>query len=69
MMLRNRYDVATFMKIMSKRGEDLKKGLHRKMSGFSLQTQSKSRPPPQKKRSSPKIEWVFSPNEDGDLIK
>ena len=31
------------MKIMSKRGEDLKKGLRRKMGGFSLQTQSKSK--------------------------
>ena len=28
---------------MSKRGEDLKKGLRRKMGGFSLQTQSKSK--------------------------
>ena len=45
-------------KIISK---DQKKGLRCKISEFSVQSVKTG-----KKRSSPKKQWVFSPNEDGD---
>ena len=35
------------------------------MSGFSVQKYGKTK----KKKSSPKNQWVFSPNEDGDQTK
>ena len=48
----------------AKIGEDQKKGLRCKISWFSVQKYVKTKE--KKKRSSPKNQWAFSPNEDGD---